>query len=1387
MKSTTTKSRESTPFLLASVFNLWRNKKQVSKVAGRTLRSMEDDLKILISFLESAQHKIADMAASPKASTKGQNQDGLHDLAANVKNTAEKLKEYLAESRKENSSLSAELAKLNEILVSLPPLLTSIQTTGIVRSISSALPTSIDQLQHKISMFLSEHLSTSIPDAFLRAIHHANAALLSVNNDSIQHFKQAAKLEQDAALSLLHKLNELVKDIVLAVDGLENQFSLKEGSIFATIKFNIVLDKKHPLAGLFDRERSLHDWCMLIRDAYSLRMAAAGYTIRDEQYPYYYSKNISRLKKIREIRKTLYQNTTDKLKDDVWQRAIADCVKDIDAKIEYYEAHTKGRFKSNREARIRVLRYIKSKLVQGVDLDTILATKDKEISSDIRLVMKGKGIPRHLEELRGNFRRSSNYIHNRNVGLQSRLQRLHDTVISTSQPSDKTLRDELNRAMTEDVAKVDPNANQYDALLGRHNVDDKMMNEALMQKANSSITRLRRLLDKPVKNTSGDKKAFVDLLADKMNFVDKYLKQFIDSDIYEQYFSDQGVKAVDDDLGISWQHDLGFAVRSLRVAVNVLVAFRASSGKSDDILTQLPDETPQQHVIRVIHLADRIEQSLVNAASAINYIIENPFTQHLRQDFKEVIGITGLMELLGDVKSHPLIQYAGSGGVELTKGILKGQKLTYISRELAKLYEFSNQHLDVDAETSKKVKKGLKHLKKLAKDNEKHFTSQDTTATDIVSFLLNDFQELFVVLTHAMQLKASVKDALKSESLKTIQEFNLMAMQLFMIADEFEMTFSLKAGALTSLALPDGKSVSSVLAGFQASLNLAGYQFKPDEEFPYTRALLANRMRFLSDSEVTLRQVEAAAVIHDKKLASEKERVAAEGRVAVASLKTLQDNKLDAQNKLMGSAKTAINQLQKMIDSYQDKPDVALSSNIHMLFKLIYLDVFPKLQSITDEYYAEYYTLVRSTRPYNLDVHSKMEQYKKYLLPTIQTLIDSIRSLELQVQVIPVVDMPSSPDLSGVAPKLLITAIKAFDDIYRQLAEADKQIAAEKAVRDHDIKLAAKLDTGLDQCVRDARRIDMQIGNIKSNQALLLPRVESARLQLKAAKPAVSAHKSPVDLIDIELHKLIRKRDDGFTLFPKMRRTSLENQILALQELRNIYIKPGHTVNSALAILKARHHVLKRAIENHHHELIVKLRHADDVWEKLGQRGRVNIDFVNPTMQPVDADHLDDLLERRIAELTAEEKSKFNITNIKRIKINLLTQLRSELSTKSLHDALMHVRSNHPKDFQWLYDGRTKTMMRDIQVGSMRKPDIVRHIDVEVLRLEKSLKSRFSFFHHKKNIHHRIKALRALRDADFDINRLDLVDQSVLYKHEVPIVREISRWKELAVKYPVKR
>src|SRR3990167_11557821 len=342
-------STEETPsrWLIGEFLSL---RKSVGTVKGRArivLESIEKELGDFIKFLENVMTHIE--SVSEKSS---EEDTDLKDFAAYLKGSISKLKNFMEEANKNSLSIANLLHKANEFITTIPDLLEAIQRMDLGRY-AGGMPSNFKDMHELIAKKMSSVIEQSLPHFFQTLVDHAEVAL-SDDEEVLAKFSRLEPFIRTIDLTLAGTVVEELSKLVVFLDQLEIEYSLKEGSLLENISFKIPYKKQD--SGLM----TLKTLCERISHGYEERMDHEGYSKegRVETFPYAAAKLKNRKAQLENLKQEdSKENSQLKVRQAKWrERTKNDNNGMIQKQLDAYSAKPKNtRNRANRMQALVIL------------------------------------------------------------------------------------------------------------------------------------------------------------------------------------------------------------------------------------------------------------------------------------------------------------------------------------------------------------------------------------------------------------------------------------------------------------------------------------------------------------------------------------------------------------------------------------------------------------------------------------------------------------------------------------------------------------------------------------------------------------------------------------------------------------------------------------------------------------------------------------------------------------------------------------------------------------------------------------------------------------------------------------------------------------------------
>ena len=121
---------------------------------------------------------------------------------------------------------------------------------------------------------------------------------------------------------------------------------------------------------------------------------------------------------------------------------------------------------------------------------------------------------------------------------------------------------------------------------------------------------------------------------------------------------------------------------------------------------------------------------------------------------------------------------------------------------------------------------------------------------DVLGMVYEVYPKLTGLIKTLPQSMESAKTVFKDHMLMTVQQMNLIFRDVMLRFDQFEIEHHLKSGIVGNYEFQDGYSINSMLTSFNSGIQELGYEFKPEERYPYSKAIHQQRNELLTRSGI---------------------------------------------------------------------------------------------------------------------------------------------------------------------------------------------------------------------------------------------------------------------------------------------------------------------------------------------------------------------------------------------------------------------------------------------------------------------------------------------------------------------------------------------------------
>jgi hypothetical protein len=109
---------------------------------------------------------------------------------------------------------------------------------------------------------------------------------------------------------------------------------------------------------------------------------------------------------------------------------------------------------------------------------------------------------------------------------------------------------------------------------------------------------------------------------------------------------------------------------------------------------------------------------------------------------------------------------------------------------------------------------------------------------DVLKMVYEVYPKVTALIKQLPKSYVSLQTVFKDHLLMTAEQMNLIFRDTYLKLDQYEIDHHLKKGTLTNYKFADNTSIDTMLQSFHAMIAEAGYEFRPEERFPYLAAMI---------------------------------------------------------------------------------------------------------------------------------------------------------------------------------------------------------------------------------------------------------------------------------------------------------------------------------------------------------------------------------------------------------------------------------------------------------------------------------------------------------------------------------------------------------------------
>lgn len=333
--------------------SIYKTAKEIKIVGVDTFSRLAKDLEHVGALLESVSDKLTKMIESDD-----EDKNDLRDIVACARNLNARAQELFKLMSQGQASISDKLTAVDLLLKEVPTFIQSIEYLNLGES-THHLPKSLAEIKERALAAFRGMVEDVFPAFITEQMKKLKTSALGTDKSDIEIFKKMDHAEQVVTLAALHKMNVLMRKLVLRADEIEIRYTMHQGSIFNMIQFGVDFSDNEALSHLSVPEKSVNEWFSVISDAYALRLEAFGHEKREEVYPYTQAVLAARKVNLDEMRNEQNKVKTEQdildLAAKRWSKAEGDVNSAIAEAKAANEKSTITTIKKDRLARIKFL------------------------------------------------------------------------------------------------------------------------------------------------------------------------------------------------------------------------------------------------------------------------------------------------------------------------------------------------------------------------------------------------------------------------------------------------------------------------------------------------------------------------------------------------------------------------------------------------------------------------------------------------------------------------------------------------------------------------------------------------------------------------------------------------------------------------------------------------------------------------------------------------------------------------------------------------------------------------------------------------------------------------------------------------------------------------
>ncbi len=704
-----------------------------------------------------------------------------------------------------------KIKSIQQFFAILPNILRELTETNLPQQINEQIKglTSIEDLAKRID------LDQVLPQNYRNKIEEMYDWIQGKANTNLNTISQ---LEKDAFLSIMKLLFNTISTISLKLNQLEITYSIKPDTLSSTFIFNKkpLLQLRVDLFTLY--EKSLQNAGYQIGSGTCWRIYQAAALKQQIENT---KKNIAQLKNETDELLIAESNLT---KNAVMQLITNYCDEKIDPRF-------KERFMSTINHILKVAdeqspSQVLQNIIDGNQFNTIL----NNLISDDSII--GPPLKKSLEKvLLTKLKEPIKDIHERVIQVEN-------NILDKEQSKYSNYSNHLNE-LEKQAAEIKPH--DSDSLV---ETNDEASLEDL-------INRAYELMDQSIKLIQAIKPNNIVKLETTENFLQKFrnqMKDLFDKKIYKEYFDPETLAKPSTDVEFPWLQMLAKSFLNAELATkkltNLKTLYDSPTAPMTTVIAPAQVNVTGKKIKKAGALVSETLVAVTDTIRAAKELKENYFNSEeinkltlKESSFNYTIAALEILENFK--KENPL--YIQMDDTLKKYFIGAFNNLT----PLDALKELTLVKIDDPVQKERLEKISTKIVKKFKPSFLNPLES--LTTWQLISFEFSNLFELLNALSQLKEVFSLYTDDAKKAVLELIQRFNLLLQGVYLTISHLETNLYLKKNYLLAHPL---KAFDDLVKQFHQTILDCGYEFKPEERYPYTYAIALSRKQTESKFQV---------------------------------------------------------------------------------------------------------------------------------------------------------------------------------------------------------------------------------------------------------------------------------------------------------------------------------------------------------------------------------------------------------------------------------------------------------------------------------------------------------------------------------------------------------